>query len=253
MNKPVPSPRTASSIMHLYSSRGQGLQAAAQTVQSTQLFRRSQSQIFRLRVARKSLPEHALRSLARSNGPRDSAGLAPSPSHGRTPLRPPGAASTAGLLGLSSTPFLIKCFLGAPEALLSAHLAPLLFSEVESAATEKTGSVGDKGGPGRRAGPLRQDVFFSRLAAGLQRDGARRRRPGGALRAILRTGGGTATPHGDGGLLPGAVGWHSQLPQREDALSARGDTEVRPGGAEGTGQSAQAPGGMTGPPLESQS
>lgn len=39
------------------------LQAEAQTIQRTQLLRSLQSQIFRLRVARKSLPEHALRRL----------------------------------------------------------------------------------------------------------------------------------------------------------------------------------------------
>lgn len=44
------------------------LQAAAQTIQRTQLLRSLQSQIFRLRVARKSLPEHALRSLGRRAG-----------------------------------------------------------------------------------------------------------------------------------------------------------------------------------------
>lgn len=46
------------------------LQAAAQTVQSAQLSRSLQSQIFRLRVARKSFPEHALHSLAQSTPPR---------------------------------------------------------------------------------------------------------------------------------------------------------------------------------------
>lgn len=39
------------------------LQAEAQTIQRTQLLRSLQPQIFRLRVARKSLPEHALRRL----------------------------------------------------------------------------------------------------------------------------------------------------------------------------------------------
>ena len=71
------------------------LQAAAQTIQRTQLLRSLQSQIFRLRVARKSLPEHALRSLGGGAGLSWGAALAPCHTGCSGPRRAGSAVPTA--------------------------------------------------------------------------------------------------------------------------------------------------------------
>lgn len=171
MNEPVLSPRTASSIMHLCSSRSHGAPGSGPNSTEHTAVEALTASNFPPPSSRKSLPEHAPRSRPQQWSP-DSAGL-PRTSLGRTPRRPRREhGPRLDCSGLSSTPLPIKCFLGAPEALLSAHLAPLLFSEVESAATEQTGSVGDKGGPGRdtEAGCVLQPAC-SRTG----HDGARRR------------------------------------------------------------------------------
>lgn len=71
------------------------LQAAAQTIQRTQLLRSLQSQIFRLRVARKSLPEHALRSLGGGAGLSWGAALASCNTRYSGPQRAGSAVPTA--------------------------------------------------------------------------------------------------------------------------------------------------------------
>lgn len=110
-----------------------------------------------------------------------------------------------------------------------------MFSEADSAATEKTCSVGNHGQVGRE-GTLGWAVFFSQLAV---KDGTYPKEPEGILRVILpedRKAGSLYTnlqmvtegcSQEQSGVQP--------APQCQDTFGTGGGTEVRPWGAEGTG------------------